>query len=204
MPKRNKRTPTVGEVIRKLADKLDDDTLKQVFSDQEPASIREVLHNIVAGNAERPEKEAATTNKPLPLPGRLTLFTDGASRGNPGQAGAGYCIVDGRGREIDAASRYLGICTNNIAEYEALLFGLQAAGKFGRRIDVRMDSELIVRQLHGSYKVRNEKLKPLFDEVSRALEQFEDYSIRHVPRHENKRADQLANKAIDNILKAED
>jgi len=126
------------------------------------------------------------------------LFTDGASRGNPGPAGAGAALFDAAGLELAARSLALGHCTNNAAEYRALLLGLQTALELGcLRLDIRLDSELIVRQLQGRYKVKHETLKPLFDEVRHLLGQLERWSVAHVPRAENKRADQLANRGID-------
>jgi ribonuclease HI/probable phosphoglycerate mutase len=126
------------------------------------------------------------------------LFTDGASRGNPGQAGAGALLLDAEGRETAARSLYLGECTNNVAEYKALLLGLRTALEHGCAcLDIRLDSELIVRQIQGRYKVKNQALKPLFQEVHLLLAQLESWSVAHLPRAENKRADQLANQGID-------
>jgi ribonuclease HI len=127
-----------------------------------------------------------------------TLFTDGASRGNPGPAGAGAALFDTEGHELAARSLALGHCTNNAAEYRALLLGLQTALELGcARLDIRLDSELIVRQLQGRYKVKHETLKPLFEETRRLLDRLEGWSVDHVPRERNKRADQLANQGID-------
>jgi ribonuclease HI/probable phosphoglycerate mutase len=130
------------------------------------------------------------------------LFTDGASRGNPGPAGAGSVLIDAEGRERAARSLCLGCCTNNVAEYRALLLGLQSALELGcKRVDIRLDSELIVRQLQGRYKVKHEALKPLFAEVKGLLAQLEGWTICHIPREQNKRADQLANQGIDEGLR---
>jgi ribonuclease HI len=126
------------------------------------------------------------------------LFTDGASRGNPGKAGAGAVLLDSEGRELAARSLYLGECTNNAAEYRALLLGLHAALELDCiRLEIYLDSELIVRQIQGRYKVKHETLKPLFDEVKALLAQIKSWSIAHVPREQNKRADQLANRGVD-------
>ena len=127
-----------------------------------------------------------------------TLFTDGASRGNPGPAGAGAVLFDAAGCELAARSLALGHCTNNVAEYRALLLGVQTAVELGcTHLDIRLDSELIVRQLQGRYKVKHELLKPLFEEAHRLLVRLEHWSVSHVPREQNKRADQLANQGID-------
>ena len=126
------------------------------------------------------------------------LFTDGASRGNPGQAGAGAVLLDAEGRELAARSLYLGECTNNIAEYRALLLGLQIALEQGcTQLDIRLDSELIVRQLQGRYQVKNAGLKPLFQEVNKLLARLESWTVAHVLREQNRRADQLANQGVD-------
>ena len=130
------------------------------------------------------------------------LMVDGAARGNPGEAGAGAAIVDENGAVVREMSRYLGRATNNVAEYEALLMGLEALLALGKKqIQVQSDSQLLVRQLNGEYRVKDEKLKMLFDRARRLLSQFSTYRILHVPRELNKRADRLANYAIDEALK---
>jgi ribonuclease HI len=129
-------------------------------------------------------------------------MVDGAARGNPGEAGCGAVIFDPHGTLIEELSRYLGQTTNNVAEYEGLLMGLEALLKAGkRRIRVQSDSQLLVRQLNGEYRVKDEKLKMLFQKAVTLLRQFESCRIVHVPREENKLADRLANKGIDDALK---
>jgi ribonuclease HI len=129
-------------------------------------------------------------------------MVDGAARGNPGEAGCGAAICDADGAVVEKLGRYLGHATNNVAEYEALLMGLEALAKSGKkRIRVQSDSQLLVRQLNGEYRVKDEKLKSLFQRATTLLRQFESYRILHVPREENKLADRLANKAIDDALK---
>ncbi|MCI5222106.1 MAG: reverse transcriptase-like protein [Candidatus Electrothrix sp. AR4] len=131
-----------------------------------------------------------------------TLFTDGASRGNPGEAGAGSILLDADGEELAARSLYLGQCTNNVAEYRALILGLQSALELKcGRLEIFLDSQLIVRQIQGQYKVKNATLKPLFEEVKELLARVDNWSIAHVPRKENKRADELANRGIDERVK---
>lgn len=129
------------------------------------------------------------------------LMVDGAARGNPGEAGCGAVICDERGAVVKQLSRYLGRATNNVAEYEALLMGLEAMIKLGQKhIRVQSDSQLLVRQLNGEYRVKDEKLKRLFQKAIALLRQFEGYRIVHVPRAENKPADRLANRGIDEAL----
>jgi ribonuclease HI len=122
---------------------------------------------------------------------------DGACRGNPGEAGFGIHIVDSSGQTTDLYG-YLGQGTNNVAEYQALLHALRHALELkARRVEVRSDSELMVRQLHGSYAVKNAGLRPLHREALELLQRFESAAIRHVPRDENREADRLANRALD-------
>ena len=129
------------------------------------------------------------------------LYCDGAARGNPGPAAAGYVLFDVQGRELFARGDVLGDrITNNVAEYTALVRGLDLALRFGvRRLLVRMDSELVVRQVRGEYKVRHPGLKPLFARVRALLAGLEQFHIEHVPRAENARADALANAALDDL-----
>jgi len=129
------------------------------------------------------------------------LYCDGAARGNPGPAAAGYVLIDLQGRELFAHGDVLGDrITNNVAEYTALVRGLDLALRSGvRRLGVRMDSELVVRQVRGEYKVRHPGLKPLFARVCALLAGLEQFHIEHVPRAENARADALANAALDDL-----
>ncbi|MBI2339889.1 MAG: ribonuclease HI family protein [Deltaproteobacteria bacterium] len=125
------------------------------------------------------------------------MYTDGASRGNPGEAGAGALLVSAGGKEIPL-SRYLGTKTNNQAEYAALLMGLEELKKQkAGEVEIRADSELMVRQLKGEYRVKNEGLIPYYEKAKNLLKSFEKVSFCHVPREENKEADKLANEAID-------
>jgi ribonuclease HI/probable phosphoglycerate mutase len=133
---------------------------------------------------------------------RLSLFTDGACRGNPGNGGAGAVLVGENGEVISTAKRFLGNCTNNIAEYQALILGLgEALGRGATAISIYLDSELIVRQIQGVYRVKNPTLKPLMADVRALLDRFDTWQVAHVPRSENAVADKLANEAIDEALK---
>jgi len=129
------------------------------------------------------------------------LFTDGASRGNPGHAGAGVVLVGPDGRIVCCEKKFLGICTNNEAEYRALNIGLETAlkEKF-RNLKIYLDSELVVRQIEGVYKIKNTRLSELSKESKRLLSFLDSYSIEHIPRKENSAADKLANEAIDDHL----
>ncbi len=130
--------------------------------------------------------------------GSWTLFCDGASRGNPGPAGAGAVLSDPGGEIRARLAEYLGLATNNVAEYRALLLGLKEALKLGvRKIRVLADSELMVRQLNGLYRVKAPHLLPLWQAAKKELQKFQTHAITHVPREENSQADTLANEAID-------
>jgi ribonuclease HI len=127
----------------------------------------------------------------------LTIYIDGASRGNPGKAGAGIWILDGKGKKLLEMSRSLGHKTNNEAEYWALLLGLKEAKRMkGEFLHVYTDSELIERQVKGLYRVKNLRLKALHEAVLRDLKGFVSFEIQAIPREENLEADRLANEAI--------
>ncbi len=123
---------------------------------------------------------------------------DGASRGNPGPAAIGVVISDASGAVVDSFGRVIGTATNNVAEYRAVAAGLEAARRLGlEALELRLDSELVVRQLNGQYKVRHPALVDLKDDVDRLLAAFRSVRILHVPREENREADRLANEALD-------
>lgn len=129
---------------------------------------------------------------------RATLYADGAARGNPGPAGSGALLLGERGEVLAELSLGLGHATNNVAEYRALILGLEEARRRGiDRIDVKMDSQLVVRQMQGLYKVKHPGLRPLALRAGALLAEFADRTIAHIPREENGRADALANRAID-------
>ncbi|MEN6433868.1 MAG: ribonuclease HI family protein [Smithella sp.] len=126
------------------------------------------------------------------------LFSDGACRGNPGVGGAGAVITDDRENVVWEGKKYLGHCTNNIAEYRALIMGLNGALDNGyKNLEVYLDSELLARQINGSYRVKNENLKILMKDIRGLLASFDSVAVRHVPRLHNSHADRLANLAID-------
>lgn len=127
---------------------------------------------------------------------RLSIYTDGAARGNPGPAGIGVVILEGR-KKIKEISKYIGQATNNIAEYNALVSGLEEVIALkADEVVVNLDSELVARQLSGEYKVKDGNIKVLFEKALNALKGFNHFEIRHIGREKNKDADRLANKAI--------
>ena len=126
------------------------------------------------------------------------VFTDGGARGNPGPAAAGGVIVGADGALIAEVSEYIGVATNNVAEYRALILTLRRALDEGcRTVDIRMDSELVVRQLEGKYRVKDAKMRPLHAAAVKLLAMFERAEVRHVRREENKLADKLVNAVLD-------
>ncbi len=131
-------------------------------------------------------------------PAELILNADGGSRGNPGPAGCGAVLSLPSGEVVASLNKFLGNTTNNVAEYQGLLLGLKAAREQGTAsLEVRLDSELIVRQLNGQYKVKSPHLKPLYQEARNLLLAFDRVNIVHVRRELNRAADSLANEAMD-------
>ncbi|MBI5530176.1 MAG: ribonuclease HI family protein [Candidatus Doudnabacteria bacterium] len=131
----------------------------------------------------------------------LIINTDGGARGNPGPAGAGVVFRDEKNNIIAEYKKYLGAQTNNYAEYQALILALQEAGKLGAEtLKINMDSELIVRQMQGKYKIKEPTLKLLAADVFKLMHQFKNVEFNHVFRESNKEADKLVNAAIDAAL----
>lgn len=129
---------------------------------------------------------------------RLTLYADGAARGNPGPAGIGAWITDETGATVGEVSRFIGQATNNQAEYRALIAGLaHLLNQGARAVEVRMDSELVIKQLTGEYRVRNPGLRPLHARARELAGRFVSITYRWIPRELNSRADALANQVID-------
>jgi len=133
---------------------------------------------------------------------KLVIHTDGGSRGNPGPSGIGVVFSDARGKKVKEISEYIGKATNNQAEYTALVRALEEAKKLKTdEVSIIMDSELIVKQLKQEYKVRDKDLAALFVKAWNLLQGFTSYSVKHVKRDKNKRADELVNQAIDKAHK---
>jgi ribonuclease HI len=129
---------------------------------------------------------------------KLTVNVDGGARGNPGPAAIGVVVRDGGDRVVAEVGETIGRATNNVAEYKALLRGIELAGEHGAdELELVGDSELVVRQVEGRYKVKDATMKELHAEVKRALAEFDGWSIRHVRREQNADADRLVNAALD-------
>jgi ribonuclease HI len=129
---------------------------------------------------------------------RVVVHVDGGARGNPGPAAIGAVVSTPEGEILDEACERIGDATNNVAEYRGLLLGLARARALGAtEVEVVNDSELVARQLTGAYKVKHEAMRPLHARARAALEEFERWSVRAVPRAQNARADALVNEALD-------
>jgi ribonuclease HI len=170
-----------------------------------PGLTREAAQKLLRGAALQLQQEKL----PLPEPQKnaageraVRIYSDGAARGNPGPAGAGAVLIDATGAVMARLGRFLGTRTNNVAEYEGLLLGLKHARDLGyREVEVRADSQLLIRQLKGEYAVRHAGLKPLHAEALRLLHAFDRYQLQHVPREENALADEMSNRAIDEEMR---
>lgn len=129
---------------------------------------------------------------------RLTIFTDGVARGNPGDGGFGVIIKGRDGNLLEEIGGYLGVTTNNFAEYSGLVAALKASLKYQvAHIEIYSDSQLVVRQLNGLYSVKSESLLPLHKEARRLMSLLGNVAVFYIPREKNKEADALANKAVD-------
>jgi len=175
------------KAIQKLIPKKD----HQAFVD---GAIEQALQTYLKA----PKTNTKKSVKKIAHPNALKIFADGGSRGNPGRAGGGF-VVFKNGEKILEGSEFFGRKTNNQAEYLALRLALrQVYNQFGDGpIECFLDSQLVVRQMQGKYKVKSVNVKPLFQEVRRIADQFKSFEISHVPRAQNQLADELANEAMD-------
>jgi ribonuclease HI len=154
---------------------------------EEPSQSDEEIAEIFAG------AELST----IPLNSSLTMYIDGASSGNPGPAGIGIVIMDQDGRQVGKISSYIGRRTNNFAEYTALIRAIKIALYFKTKVlKIRTDSELIVKQMNGEYKVKNDQMKKLYDQAIALKKTIINCKIEHIPRNLNDKADYLAKKAV--------
>ena len=139
----------------------------------------------------------------MTAPEEVLIYADGGARGNPGPAAIGAVVLDPSTdppSRLAAVSETIGMATNNVAEYRALIAGLETARQFGaRRARVRLDSQLLVRQLEGAYRVKQPHLRPFFEHAKELLAEYDEVDIAHVPREENTEADALVNAALDRV-----
>lgn len=171
--------------------------LSEELPDLTPATLRMALERA----SHLLQQMTASGRSRQPAPRLLVLHIDGAARGNPGPAGIGVVMWDEAGDFREEHQAYIGEATNNVAEYEALLFGLRKARELGyAAVKVFSDSELLVRQVRGEYRVRHPRLRECYDQVQNLLRSFDAVEIAHVRREMNARADLLANRAIEAVL----
>lgn len=162
-------------------------------------SLKDSLESWAKGAAE-PKASSSGPRAPLSKAksARMTAYTDGASRGNPGPAACAMVLFDEKNEELLRRTKGLGVATNNVAEYEGLILALDYAGALGARVlEIRLDSELVVRQIKGEYKVKHPALKKLHARVRERMAAFGEVTISHVPREENELADGLVNDELD-------
>ena len=196
-------TPSDRELLRSVYRRLDLNGLLADHPQVSRAQVKEFFRRLAAllpPETERPAavaQDEALSRREYPA-SKVILHIDGGSRGNPGPAGCGAVLLDTAGRVLAEESRFIGRATSNEAEYHALLLGLQAAHRRGAsEVTVRADSQLLVRQINGAYKVKSPKLMPLFQAAREALQAFDAWRAEHVPREMNAHADSLANRAMD-------
>ncbi len=180
---------------------------REVVDDAERAVLREaaaLFRSTAKEESRRAEAEAAKracAPKDGAAPGtgeHAVLWSDGASRGNPGRSGIGAVLKRPSGETLAEVSQYIGEATNNVAEYKAVVAGLERAVELGvGSIEVRADSELMIKQLLGRYRVKAPHIMPLFERARALLGRFASHRLTHVPREQNSEADRLANRGID-------
>lgn len=200
---------SLADALRALADVQDFDRAAHRLG-LDRAALADVLRegaDAVAFGAPKAVKERQQAlplaKVPEALPpaldySHLVVFSDGAARSNPGPAGAGAVVKLPNGKIVARVGKFLGVQTNNVAEYQGVIIGLKKALDLGaRKIDLRADSMLAIMQLRGEWKLKHPGLKPYFDEARALLRQFDDVSIEHVRREFNADADEMSNRAID-------
>jgi ribonuclease HI len=161
--------------------------------------VAELLEEALAGRS--PDEEEQEKNDGRMVGGTLHLFSDGGSRGNPGQSAIGFIIEDPvKGEVLKEHKERIGVETNNVAEYRALIEGLKAAQAFQpNRLICHLDSELVVKQLNGEYRVKMATLQSYFEEIQALAAELPDVLFVHIPREDNYRADALVNRALDEL-----
>jgi ribonuclease HI len=170
-------------------------TITKKIIDQFFQKLKEYVEKDDLSVSDKAGKDVSTINKRFDF---LTVNVDGASKGNPGEAGIGVAVFDKDLNIVQERCEYIGVATNNIAEYKALILGVKLAIKFNAKNTLfKSDSELLVKQIMGEYRVKNPQLKCLFTEAQNLLGKLPEWVIKHVPREENREADLLANKGVE-------
>ena len=193
------RRPSLHELLRVIAEEEGLDRTLARFPGLSRTDLVGVLLDRPAPEPvhPRPTQHSGPTHSVQPHRW-LRVATDGAARGNPGPAGAGAVLFDAAGHVLERLGKFLGRQTNNVAEYHGLLLGLRRAQELGaEELEVVADSELILRQLSGTYQVRAPALRELHSEALSLLKAFRKVKLVHVPRAQNVEADEMSNRAID-------
>jgi ribonuclease HI len=195
----------VSRVLELLGKRLPDNLVREEFPELSRNELRH-LFNMLAEHVRSCREWAGSADvgheRLQPRETAASLYCDGASRGNPGPSGTGVLLLGPTDRQVLELSRFIDDATNNEAEYQALIRGLQAAEDLGfKNLQIFLDSELVVKQVRGEYRVKNPRLQKLFREVMSRLQRFDEYAIVQVGREHNKQADRLANEAIDRGLR---
>jgi len=160
-----------------------------IFRELAPA-LRALRSEVPGKKKKRPAKVGSLED--------AVAYSDGGSRGNPGEAACAVILFDGSGSELLRRAKRIGKATNNQAEYEGVIYALELASQLGaKKLEVKSDSELVVRQLEGTYKVKNEGLKPYYARANSLVDDFRSVAVTHIPRKENKLADKLVNACLD-------
>jgi ribonuclease HI len=191
--------PSLSELLRVIAEEESLDRTLARFPGLSRTELVGVLLGQPAPSHPPPRAHPAAGSVHRVEPHRkLRVASDGAARGNPGPAGAGAVVFDENGRVLERLGKFLGRQTNNVAEYQGLLLGLRRAQQLGaEELEVVADSELIIRQLSGTYQVRAPALRELHSEALSLLKAFRKVKLVHVPRAQNAEADEMSNRAID-------
>jgi ribonuclease HI len=192
MPKRSSKAPGDAELLKFIAREEPLSATLGAYPQIDRERLRDALERAAEslGNGARHHEDTADV--------RMRVYSDGAARGNPGLSGAGAVLVEPSGQVVDRLGKFLGIQTNNFAEYMGLLLGLRRAKQLGvREVEIYADSELMIRQLGGRYQVKSPSLRPLYEEALKLLNDFSRVKLVHVPREMNAAADEMSNRAID-------
>ena len=185
------------ELLRLLPQYLDAEQLSADHPDFTAEMARKVLEELIEASVDQPPLQEEDT--PVQEADSVLIFTDGGSRGNPGPAGIGVVVLSGEETLVEVGEP-IGEATNNEAEYRALIRGLQESKRVGaKRVEIRMDSQLIVRQVEGRYKVKHPVLKGHYAQVMSLLNGLDSWKVLHIPREMNSRADALANLGMDSV-----
>jgi ribonuclease HI len=193
VPKRSAKAPNDAELLRFIGREEPLSATLSAWRQLDREKLREVLERAAEALSGNGHSRAAEENDV-----RMRVYSDGAARGNPGLSGAGAVLVEPSGQVVDRLGKFLGVQTNNFAEYMGLLLGLRRARQLGvREVEIYADSELMIRQLGGRYQVKSPTLRPLYEEALRLLNDFSRVKLVHVPREMNAAADEMSNRAID-------